>query len=54
MQKSMGMSFFVMPFKQLRVQGPENRDELQPEHKDSIPVRFIPIFRANIKDVVRA
>jgi len=29
------------------VQGPENRDELQPELHNTIPVRFIPIFGAN-------
>ena len=49
---NMGMSFFVLcPFKQLRVQGPENRDELQPEHENSIPLRFIPIFGANINHI---
>jgi len=30
------------------VQGPENRDELQPELDNIIPVRFIPIFGANV------
>jgi len=33
------------------VQGPENRDELQPELDNTIPVRFIPIFGAHIKNI---
>jgi hypothetical protein len=33
------------------VQGPENRDELQPELDNNIPLRFIPIFGAHIKNI---
>jgi len=43
--------FCGMPFTSLRVQGPENRDELQPEPHNTIPLRFIPIFGANIKNI---
>jgi hypothetical protein len=33
------------------VQDPENRDELQLELDNTIPVRFIPIFGAHIKNI---
>jgi hypothetical protein len=38
--------FYCMPFRSLRVQGPENRDELQQELDKNIPLRFTPIFGA--------
>jgi hypothetical protein len=43
--------FVVCPFTYLRVQGPENRDELQRELDNTISVRFIPIFGANTKNI---
>jgi hypothetical protein len=51
MVKSIEMSFLSHALSQEASACPLNRDELQPELDNTIPVRFIPIFGATIKNI---
>ena len=50
----MKMSFLSHALYQEASMCPENRDELQPELDNTISLRFIPIFGANIKNIYGA
>jgi hypothetical protein len=49
--RNMGMSFLLYALYVTASARPENRDELQLELDNTIPVRFIPIFGPNIKNI---